>query len=83
MDDNELYKKLLGQAIRKRRIEQQKTLEQVASDTQLDDKHLGKLENGKKSPLFHTMLKLSRALDFSVDELIKEVEEELENKQRE
>jgi transcriptional regulator with XRE-family HTH domain len=48
------------------------TLEQVADRATLTKSYLSKLERGLSSPTIATLLKLARALDVSVDQLIGE-----------
>lgn len=49
------------------------TLEQLASDTGLDKGYLSRVERGHKSPSIATVLKISKALDVSVAQLLGEV----------
>ncbi|WP_053072051.1 helix-turn-helix domain-containing protein [Ornithinibacillus contaminans] len=83
MDEQEIFSQLIGKAIRENRIELQKTLENIASDIQMDDKHIGRIERGEKSPQLFTFYKLSRELGFSSDELFNEIARILDSKQRE
>nr|WP_155667125.1 helix-turn-helix transcriptional regulator [Ornithinibacillus caprae] len=82
VDDQELFNRLIGEAIRKSRKNLNKTLDQVASDTQLDDKHIGRLERAEKSPSLYTFFKLYRELDFSADEIFQEIMKQIESSQR-
>lgn len=67
----EILQKIIGQSIRFKRTEQKLTIAKLASITNLDDKHLGRLERGEKLPNAKTLIKLQIALNLSSDELIK------------
>lgn len=65
-----LLQKIIGKSIRCKRTEKKLTLTKLASMTDLDDKHLGRLERGEKLPNAKTLIKLQIALNFSFDDLI-------------
>ena len=59
--------------IRAARIKRALTLDQVAAATGLDKGYLSRVERGHKSPSIATVLKISRAVDMSVAQLLGEV----------
>ena len=61
----------LGDRIRELRQDEGLTLEEVASDASLDEKHLQELEAGKGNPTFATILGVAEALDVSLERLFK------------
>jgi transcriptional regulator with XRE-family HTH domain len=76
LDDKELFNHIIGQAIRDHREKHHMTLEQLASITQLDEKHLGRLERGEKTPLLPTFYKITIALNLSVDKLFQDIQKQ-------
>lgn len=83
MDEQVYFYQRIGQAIRNHRHAEDKTLEEIAGDIGMDDKHLGRIERGEKHPKAITLYKLSRRLQFSVDALFDEIQKELDLKKRE
>lgn len=79
--DTKILQKIIGESVRTRRTEKKLTLEKLASMTNLDDKHLGRLERGEKLPNAKTFLTLQIALDISSDDIIPKYEKELEKLQ--
>ena len=69
MDEETLFYQFIGQELRKCRNSAGKTLEDIADDIQMDDKHIGKVENAKKRPLLYTFYKLIHTYDVSSDEI--------------
>lgn len=59
--------------IKAARIKRGSTLDQLAADTGLDKGYLSRVERGQKSPSIATVLKISKALDVSVAQLLGEV----------
>lgn len=59
-----------------------KSLEELAEDVDLDDKHLGRLERGEvsKGPQSFTLYRLCRTLNINAGQLFDEIEKEIENK---
>lgn len=64
-----IYSKLAGQTIRSKRIELGYTQEQLAEKVDLDDKHLGRIERGEKTPLGPTLISIFHALQIDANEL--------------
>jgi len=72
LDNRKLFSLILGRTIRKNRIAKGLTLEELASIIKMDDKHLGKVERGEKTPGSYTLTRLQIALKFNSDEFIHE-----------
>lgn len=64
MEEQELFKEILGHCIRKRRISMRLTLENVADQLKMDDKHLDRIESGEKVPSAYTLALLQIALNI-------------------
>lgn len=68
MDAKKWFRKHLGIEIRERRVELEKTLDNLAYQTGIDSKHLGKIENGIKLPNSFTLGKIDAVLDLDLDQ---------------
>jgi transcriptional regulator with XRE-family HTH domain len=77
LEEKDLFKEVLGKYLKLKRYMKDLTLEELAELTNLDDKHIGKIERGEKLPSSHTLYKLSISLNISIDALFLEVTEEL------
>ena len=66
---------MLGKQIRRRRQELNMTLEELADKSQIDEKHLGRIERGEKLPNAFTLTSLQSALKLSSDVYMPEFEE--------
>ena len=65
--------------LKKRRLEKNLSQSRLASETGLNQNHLGQIERGQKVPKVKTLYKICEALDLQLDAvLIKEKSEELE-----
>ncbi len=69
-----MFYNLLGQHFRKRRIEFNWTLARLADETNLDEDHIGKIENGVKGPLSSTLFAI--ALNLDVNQMFKDIQQE-------
>lgn len=76
MEDFELFKRILGQCIRRKRHSVGQTLESLAYDIQMDDKHLARIERGEKCPSSYTLALIQIALDINSDDYLKEFSKE-------
>ncbi|MEH7223196.1 helix-turn-helix transcriptional regulator [Bacillus sp. JJ1566] len=72
----EKLKKNFGKLLRESRIEKSLTLEEVARDSYLDEKNLGKIENGNRGPELLTLFKLRKRVNISVDEIFDKIPED-------
>lgn len=68
--NRKMLKTVIGKSVRTYRNKQNLTLEKLASLTNLNDKHLGRIERGEKLPNSKTLITLQLVLKFSTDELI-------------
>jgi Helix-turn-helix. len=53
--------------IKKERIRQKVTMEELSLRSGVSQKHISNIENGKAVPTIETMEKLARALGFAID----------------
>ncbi|MFC3041453.1 helix-turn-helix domain-containing protein [Virgibacillus xinjiangensis] len=57
-----------GKYIKRKRLDRKWTQERLADETNMDEKYISKLENGKKDPRWSTIAKVVQALDLpSID----------------
>ena len=69
----------LGLAIQRLRLERALSQEAMCLKTGLSRNHASELENGKVSPTFDTLLKLTELFAIQPSALMHEVEKELSN----
>ena len=67
MDEKKEFAIKLGNYIRKHRLINKLTIQELAFRTNMCDKHLGRIERGEKIPLVSTLNKLQHELGFSYD----------------
>ena len=72
MDNEKLFKRVLGRKIREKRNIKGMTLEFLAEQVKMNGKHLGRIERGEKLPNSYTLTLLQIALDINSDEYINE-----------
>lgn len=63
----DLFIKILGNHIRERRHAMGFTLDRLAEETLLDDKHLERLERGEKEAGSHTLILIHKELNLDID----------------
>jgi transcriptional regulator with XRE-family HTH domain len=63
--------KQIGRNIRKYRIKKELTQLDLAAACGFDESAIGRLENGNTNPTIKTLLKLAKALDVKLTELVK------------
>ena len=61
----------LGQNLKKIRIQKKMSQGDIARTLDVDRGYISNIENGKKNPTLATIDKLAKALNVSVDELLK------------
>jgi len=76
------FAKIAGKHIRMKRIALGLTLEELAERTGGDDKHLGKLERGIKTPGGFTLFNIFTELDLNPEAIIHELKKEKERYQK-
>lgn len=76
MSKNYSFEQLLGKYLRRIRMQQRNSLEEVAEMADLSATHLGRIERGEKLPSTYTLYKLKIALNFSVDQMFNEISKE-------
>lgn len=77
MLNEELFAKTLGRFLRVRRLEQDQTLEKIASIAHINDKNLGRIERGEKIPKADTLFQIVMALNLTnttFNKILKEYE---------
>lgn len=67
-------KKIIGQAIKIKRIEKKKTQSQVSEDTGISRSYLSDVENGRYMPSVETLIKLASHLELDLNFLLKVTE---------
>lgn len=67
---------LIGQVIRKKRIQKEMTQELLSGLAGIARTHLTMIENGTKQPNFETIWRIALALDMKPSELVAEIERE-------
>lgn len=60
----------LGLAVKARRQERRLTQEQLANDTDLHQRWISNVENGKRNPSYGSLRRLAAGLELSTSELI-------------
>jgi XRE family transcriptional regulator, regulator of sulfur utilization len=65
--------KAFGSVIRKLRLDQQISQEQLALDAEVDRSYLGRLERGEKQPSLDIVFRLAAALGVRASVLVEEV----------
>jgi transcriptional regulator with XRE-family HTH domain len=69
------FQHALGQAVKARREELQLTQEQVYLRTDLHQRWISNVENGKRNPSYASLRRLAAGLDLSASELIARAEQ--------
>jgi transcriptional regulator with XRE-family HTH domain len=65
---------MLGDELRKARLEADLTQEQLAFDADLDRTYISQLENDKKSPTLDALFRIADALKMPASEIVARVE---------
>jgi transcriptional regulator with XRE-family HTH domain len=63
---------LFGQALRRRRTEREWSQEQLAEAAGITLNYVGNLERGEQSPSLNILIRLARAFEISVAELVED-----------
>lgn len=74
--NKEKLRKHFGKLLRESRDYKKLTLEEIARDSYLDEKNLGKIENGHRGPALTTLYKLRKRANISVDEIFDNIPED-------
>lgn len=67
-----MEKTLLGQRLRKIRLEKGYTQQQLAEKAHMGNVYLGEIERGLKMPSLNTFIKIIEALDTSADYILRD-----------
>ena len=80
MDEKEVFGEEFGEVLRELRIKLGLTQADLAEILDMDEKHLGKIERGKKTPKFaRPLYNLFTKTDVSLDEMYTELQKRLKN----
>jgi transcriptional regulator with XRE-family HTH domain len=77
-----LLRTLLGDALRRRRHEQDRTLRDVSSTARVSLAYLSEVERGRKEPSSELLAAICRSLDVPLSEVIQEVGDQLAARER-
>lgn len=69
--DNEQVFREIGKRIRKQRLAKSLSQDQLALESGIDRSHVGFIEQGRRKPTIPTLLKIGRALDTSLERLLR------------
>ena len=73
-EEKQLVANILGKNIRYHRNKNGMTIEELAYHAQIDDKNLGRIERGKRSPLPETLYKIATVLEISPNDIFEGLE---------
>ena len=71
---------IIGAVIRKLRLSKKKSQEVLSGLAGLDRTHYSKIERGLRSPTIDTLFKIAGALDIPPHEIVKEIENAVDEK---
>lgn len=71
---------IIGAVIRKLRLSKKKSQEVLSGLAGLDRTHYSKIERGLRSPTIDTLFKIASALDIPPHEIVKEIENAVDEK---
>jgi transcriptional regulator with XRE-family HTH domain len=74
MSDSPAFQLALGLAVKARRQELGLTQEQLANDTDLHQRWISNVENGKRNPSYASLRRLATGLNLTASELIARAE---------
>jgi transcriptional regulator with XRE-family HTH domain len=69
MEEKQQVQKIFGQVLYELRMARNLKQAELAEKCQMDETYISDLERGKYMPSLHTVLKLSRGLDLSLEEI--------------
>jgi transcriptional regulator with XRE-family HTH domain len=72
-----LVRRLIGDVLRRRRVEQGRTLREVSAAARVSLGYLSEVERGRKEPSSELLAAICRALDLPMSEVLREVSEEM------
>ncbi|GLU48564.1 helix-turn-helix domain-containing protein [Nocardiopsis ansamitocini] len=79
-DEEPLLRHLIGDALRRVRQEQGRTLREVADAAQVSMPYLSEIERGRKEPSSEVLAAVYRALDLRLIDLVGDVGEQLSHR---
>jgi len=72
-----LVRRLIGDAIRHRRVEQGRTLREVSAEARVSLGYLSEVERGRKEASSELLASICQALDLPLSEVLREVSDEM------
>lgn len=72
-----LVRRLIGDVLRKRRVEQGRTLREIAAEARVSLGYLSEVERGRKEASSELLAAICGALDLPMSEVLREVSEEM------
>jgi transcriptional regulator with XRE-family HTH domain len=72
-----LVRRLIGDVLRRRRVEQGRTLREVSSAARVSLGYLSEVERGRKEASSELLAAICKALDLPLSEVLREVSEEM------
>jgi transcriptional regulator with XRE-family HTH domain len=73
-----LLRRLLGDALRRQRLRQQRTLREVSADARVSLGYLSEVERGQKEASSELLSSICEALGVNLSQVLREVSDELE-----
>lgn len=61
----------LGEAIRRARLRRGISQEELAHRSEIDRSHMGSIERAKQNPTFISLVRIARAMDMTVAQLVR------------
>ena len=77
------FDELLGEYLRVARKRKMKIIAEIATEANIDEKHLGKIEIGKSLPNSYTLFKLYKVLDIDINRMFGEISEKMSTEKHE
>ena len=68
-----LFRRLLGEVLRRRRVEQGRTLRQLCADARISLGYMSEIERGQKEASSELLASICAALDVPLSEILSEV----------
>lgn len=72
-----LVRRLIGDVLRRRRVEQGRTLREIAAEARVSLGYLSEVERGRKEASSELLAAICGALDLPMSEVLREVSEEM------
>ncbi|MGJ9459577.1 helix-turn-helix domain-containing protein [Oceanobacillus sp. CF4.6] len=77
------FDELLGEYLRIARKRKRKIIAEIATEANVDEKHLGKIERGMSLPTSYTLFKIYKVLDIDINRMFDEISEKMNSEKAE